>query len=221
LKVELIFATPLEILMKTIRISHASEDRMDSRGDSPGQNDARLLKRIIEMRHMSTLESITYNFHIEDISRAVLQEISRHRIGYSHIVKSTRFTLGRYLSREIPQDPPLGEKEKLVGKLCVVPPQLGKEGKELFVNATYNALFEVTKLFSLGYPNDVVKYLLPESFKTELYATVNARELHHILKLRLSEKALWEFRAIAKAMYKEVKKRHPILWESFDLDKVK
>lgn len=207
--------------MKTIRISHASENRMDSLGNFLGQNDAKLLKRIIEMGHMSTLESITYNFHIEDISRAVLQEISRHRIGYSHIVKSTRFTLGRYLSREIPQNPAFEEKEKLVEKLCVVPPQLGKEGKELFVNATYDALFEVTKMFSLGYPNDVVKYLLPESFKTELYATVNARELHHILKLRLSKKALWEFRALARAMYEKVKKIHPILWELFDLDKVK
>jgi hypothetical protein len=43
-------------------------------------------------RHASILEHVTYNFSIEGISRACLQELARHRMA-SLSVKSTRYTL--------------------------------------------------------------------------------------------------------------------------------
>lgn len=44
-------------------------------------------------QHESVLEHISLSFHIKDISRGVLQELARHRIG-SYSVRSTRYTLG-------------------------------------------------------------------------------------------------------------------------------
>ncbi len=40
----------------------------------------------------STLEHLVYSFYIQDISRALLQELARHRVA-SLSVKSTRYTL--------------------------------------------------------------------------------------------------------------------------------
>jgi len=54
---------------------------------------------------------------------------------------------------------------------------------------------------------------LPECWKTNVVMTVNARELMHILELRLSSKALWEFQELARLLLEEVKQVHPQLWE--------
>ena len=43
-------------------------------------------------KHASTIEHLVYSFDIDGISRAVLQEICRHRVA-SYTVKSTRYTL--------------------------------------------------------------------------------------------------------------------------------
>ena len=43
-------------------------------------------------KHASTIEHLSYNFDIDGVSRALLQELARHRIA-SYSVKSTRYTL--------------------------------------------------------------------------------------------------------------------------------
>lgn len=47
--------------------------------------------------HESVLEHINISFAIDDISRGVLQELARHRIGSSYSVRSTRYTMGMLL----------------------------------------------------------------------------------------------------------------------------
>jgi thymidylate synthase (FAD) len=61
--------------------------------------------------------------------------------------------------------------------------------------------------------NDIAKYSLPESYKTSLIWTINARSLRNLLELRLSSKALKEFRELAKELYSQLPEPHKILFD--------
>lgn len=56
-----------------------------------GDDVMRLIKEIVGHGHTSTLEHITFTFAIEDLSRACLAQLTRHRIGWSYSVQSQRY----------------------------------------------------------------------------------------------------------------------------------
>ncbi|MBD3808828.1 MAG: FAD-dependent thymidylate synthase, partial [Epsilonproteobacteria bacterium] len=64
-----------------------------------------------------------------------------------------------------------------------------------------------------GTSNDIAKYCLPESYKTELTWTINARSLQNFLHLRSSKDALWEIRNLANVIYGALPEEHKYLFE--------
>ena len=136
-----------------------------------------VLGRIIKAGHESILEHINLTYSIKGISRALLQEVARHR-HISLSVESTRHTLKKNFD--------------------AVGADLPREYSEyLFV------LWSKMK-DNPNMPNDELKYYLPEFWPTNLILTSNIRELRHILKLRTAPAALKEFRELARAMYEAV-----------------
>src|SRR5690554_1747013 len=60
--------------------------------DGEGGTEAdRLIRHIIRSKHTSTLEHITFTFAIENVSRALLAQLTRHRVGFSYSVQSQRY----------------------------------------------------------------------------------------------------------------------------------
>lgn len=148
-----------------------------------GKKDLELINRVgNKYKHKSTLEHIVIQAEIKGISRALLQQLSRHR-HISLSVKSTRYTL-----KEL-KDIKLETIEDLE-KYCVLPPNID------ITNLLLKQLKLVREMLLKGYSNDYVKYALPEAFKTDLYITLNIREFQHIYNLRSSTSALWEFRLL-------------------------
>ena len=67
-----------------------------------GSKDLSLIDRVVnQYHHASIAEHITFNFFIDGISRACLQEVSRHR-HTSLSVKSSRYVLAKELKHEQP-----------------------------------------------------------------------------------------------------------------------
>lgn len=192
MRVELLHFTPIMIAVNAIRTCYNSCDK----SDELGEKDIKLLKSIIANNHTSTIEHISYNFKISGISRALLQELARHRIA-SLSVKSTRYTL-----RELKGV----NTDNLKDYLVKISDSIDEYNK--FRLATIQALINEQNL-----SNDELKYLLPEAFKTELILTINARSLRNLLELRLSSKALKEFRELAKEIYKTIPEPHRILFD--------
>jgi len=102
MKVTLLQHTPLEVCAHAIRTCWQSFNK----SDCGGEKDKELIDRVgNRYKHSSTLEHLVYTFYIQGISRAVLQELARHRMA-SLSVKSTRYTLKElkeeetFLSRE-------------------------------------------------------------------------------------------------------------------------
>ncbi len=87
--ITLIHHTPLEVCSHAIRTCWQSFEK----SDDGGEKDQALIDRVVnKYKHASTIEHLVYSFLYSRMSRALLQELSRHRIA-SPSVKSTRYTL--------------------------------------------------------------------------------------------------------------------------------
>ncbi|MCA1184806.1 FAD-dependent thymidylate synthase, partial [Bacillus licheniformis] len=56
-----------------------------------GTDADRLFRMIVRSGHTSTLEHLTFTFAIEGVSRALLAQLTRHRVGFSFSVQSQRY----------------------------------------------------------------------------------------------------------------------------------
>lgn len=196
MRVELLSSTPLSVLVKAIRTCWDSFDK----SDNLGQKDLDLIDRVCnKYKHESTCEHIVFSFNIEGISRLCLQELARHRMA-SLSVKSTRYTL-KQLAKEKPfwsfldETPVLGAISR--SRKYINYPS-GKESSYDEINPQLVQL-EILRAQLLNIKNsDKAKYYLPESYKTNLVWTINARSLKNFLNLRLSRSAHYEIRELAK-----------------------
>ncbi len=199
MKVTLLHYTPLVICANAIRTCWQSFDK----GDEGGEKDRALIDRVgNKYKHASTLEHLVYTFYIQGISRALLQELARHRMA-SLSVKSTRYTL-KELKAEAPftpQDQPRAEK------------YLVMTDTEAVDEASIAALERLREVLAAGISNDKAKYCLPESYKTELTWTINARSLQNFLSLRSDKAALWEIRGLAYRLFEALPEEHRYLFE--------
>jgi thymidylate synthase (FAD) len=74
------------------------------------------------------------------------------------------------------------------------------------------ALENLRLLLVEGIANDRAKYALPESYKTELTWSINARSLQNFLTLRSDKSALWEIRDLSRAIYEALPEDHRYLF---------
>ena len=164
-----------------------------------GTKDKELIYRIgNKFKHASTLEHLNYNFDIDGISRACLQELARHR-HTSLSVKSSRYTL----------------KELKDGDQSIIKDLLVKTGNATVDEYSWQALKQVQNSLKTNVSNDLAKYCLPEAYKTSLVWTINARSLQNFLSLRTDKAALWEIRELANAIYKHLPEDHKYLFTEF------
>ena len=88
--------------------------------------------------------------------------------------------------------------------------------KSAFVNdCNIATLRDVRIVLKSGEHNDLVKYMIPEAYKTSLVWTINARSLQNFLKLRTDKRALWEIRELAYEIFKQLPEDHKFLFEEF------
>lgn len=222
--INLLNYTPLVIAAQAIRQCWQSQDKSDSEGLSCGPNDMALIDRIgNQYKHSSTLEHIYYNFEINEVSRAVLQELARHRIA-SYSVKSTRYTL-KELKNELPftDTEVYGDKWAYSGGkdnlLWYDKPDIKRAANYLVFTgsipvdqASIYALENLRGVLFVGISNDKAKYCLPEAYKTSLVWTINARALQNFLTLRSSKAALWEIRQLATNIFNTLPEDHKYLY---------
>lgn len=200
MNVTLLHFTPLVVCSTAIRTcwdSHAKSDK-------GGEKDKELIHRVGNInKHKSVLEHLVYTFDIKGISRACLQELARHRIA-SLSVKSTRYTL-KELAREIES---LGQPH-ILSKYVVI-----SDIKEINMRNTAT-LEAIQKLLNQKEPQDKVKYLLPESYKTNLVWTINARSLQNFLELRTAKAALKEIQNLAHKIYEALPSEHKYIFKDY------
>ena len=177
MQVTLLQNSSLSTCATAIRTCWQSFDK----SDNGGEKDKELIDRVgNKFKHASTLEHLVYTFYIKGVSRALLQELSRHRIA-SLSVKSTRYTLKELKNEDSYTCTDLKRAEKYIVLT----------GVEIVDEMSIKALENLRLVLKSGVSNDRAKYCLPECYKTELTYTINARSLQNFLTLRSSKDALW------------------------------
>ena len=144
--------------------------------------------------HESVAEHASFTFHVENVSRVLLAQITRHRIA-SFSVESQRYCGVR--------------------PIWIVPESVEKDGfGEAFLTqckVCYNLFYTMT---SEGVPEEDARYIIPEAATCNLILTMNARELRHFFSLRMCNRAQWEIRNLADEMYKLCKANAPTLFKN-------
>ena len=146
-------------------------------------NAKEFLLRIIGHGHESILEHINLTFRVEGISRAVLQELARHR-HISLSVESTRHTLKKKINNE----------EWIMNYLNSLDDNRNKI-IQVFLGCAWS---------NPDMPNDELKYYLPEFWPTKLFLTANVRALRWIINLRTAPEVLKEFRMLCHELFNAV-----------------
>lgn len=190
----------------------------DKQTKEGGINFERMDRVANKYKHRSTIEHIVYTFNIKGISRLVLQELARHRIA-SLSVKSSRYTLKELKNEETMCSYRVDEQ----GELSIVATTKQLERAFKYIAFTGNdsvdfksvsALEQLRKEIVNGTSNDVAKYCLPESYRTDLVWTINARALGNFLDLRLDKSAHFEIRELARLIKEALPKEHLFLYQT-------
>jgi len=154
----------------------------------------KLIRKVIDMGHTSTLEHTYFYFHIV-CSRVTSHQLVRQRIGTSYSQRSQR-----YVSEDSFD--------------YIVPPSINnnKEAKDIFLEAMSDAENKYEKLIGMDIPKEDARFILP-TIRTNLVVSYNARSLLHFFRLRCCTRAQWEIRNIANQMLEQVRKVAPVLFE--------
>ena len=173
----------LKLITHTPNPEHVVADAARVCYNSHSTDDARLIRSLIRRGHLSPLEHASFSFEITDVSRALLAQITRHRIA-SFSVQSQRY---------VKQD----------GFDYVMPPSiqaLGAEQAEQFRAQMAQIDRWYRQWIDCGLPKEDARFVLPNAATTRMVVTMNARELMHFFELRCAPDAQWEIRQVAMEM---------------------
>ena len=146
-------------------------------------NPINALRGAMDSGHESVAEHACFTFRIEDVSRSLLAQLTRHRLA-SFSVQSQRYC-GANLDIVVPDS--MADPE-LVDEIVAV---------RRAVEKLYN------KAIALGKPAEDARYFTLQAGVTSLIVTMNARELRHFFSLRCCNRAQWEIRELAWSMLEE------------------
>ena len=196
LKVKLIAHTPDadKLVAAAAKLCYAKSDVDTLMENLTAEKVEEFIERLAELGHQSPIEHASYTFAVEGVSRALLAQLTRHRIA-SYSVQSQR-----YVDK--------GDFD------YIVPPSIAAnpETAEMFERCmdmldTYYAYFAFA-----GIPNEDARFVLPNACDTRIIFTMNARSLHNFFRLRCCNRAQWEIRAMADQMLKLVREVSPALF---------
>ena len=191
MQVELIaYSTPVSGRYKCNPLMKVVEQCASVCYDSePDFHDYRIAKGCAKSGHMSVYEHAYFTFHVAEISRACLAQLTRHR-HFSFSVRSQRYC-----------------DESTIG--YIIPPTVTKEQYEILMQSYNDSIDKYAFLTSSGMAKEDARMVLPNAAETELYVSMNARALIEASHLRLCNRAQEEIRTMFGKMKEEVEQVSP------------
>jgi len=183
----------LKILERIGRVAYKSEDKITD------QSAASFIGMIVKRGHFSVLEHISVTVHVI-CDRGVSHEWVRHRLA-AYTQESTRYC--NYA------------KDKHDGQITFIEPEFmwnGQPGVEagsvgqkedLWVRTVSEIEDNYLSLIALGATPQAARSILPNSLKTEFYATMNLRSWLHFFELRTAPGAHPQMREVAIPLQKK------------------
>ena len=170
-----------------------------------GKNPERSLDHALGCGHHSVVEHAHFTFLVEGVSRALLAQLTRHRIA-SYSVQSQR-----YVSMKDKFDYVVPPRIKELGAVAVSEYERQMDTMHDWYCRWQAALLNAGH--TKEHANEDARSVLPNATCTRLMVTMNARELNHFFNLRCCGRAQMEIREMAGLMLEEVKIVAPKVFE--------
>ncbi|MBO5006149.1 MAG: FAD-dependent thymidylate synthase [Clostridia bacterium] len=222
LKVELLAYTPDadKLVAAAAKLCYAKSDIDTLLDGLTPEKTENFLDLLTTLGHQSPVEHASFTFGIEGVSRALLAQLTRHRIA-SFSVQSQR-----YVSK--------------CNFEYITPPEIEAipEAKAEFIAAMeedarhYENLQNILKkahtqrLIDEGkdekeaakaaekMANEDARFVLPNACDTRIIMTMNVRSLYNFFTLRCCNRAQWEIRELATRMLMLVREVAPVLFKN-------
>ena len=171
-----------------------------------------------DLGHSSPIEHASFTFGIEGVSRALLAQLTRHRIA-SFSVQSQRYVDKSSFEFITPPE------------IAAIPEAKAEYERAMREDAEHyeslrNILIEKhlkdflaegieekeSRKMAEKKANEDARFVLPNSCDTRIIMTMNVRSLHNFFSLRCCRRAQWEIRALACEMLKLVREVAPLLF---------
>ena len=157
---------------------------------------AYLVRKLVSMGHLSTLEHVTFTFAIEGVSRVLTHQLVRHRIA-SYSQQSQRYVKEHDFETIVPAS--IASKPEAKAKFDKLMTE---------IQAMYD------EFIALDIPAEDARYILPNATETKIVCTFNARSLLNFFSLRCCTRAQWEIRALANEMLRQCQAVAPVIFEN-------
>lgn len=204
MEIRLITATPnfLKTIWVAARTCYSPLSPIELIDQEPAMDDMlRIVDHLMKQKHLSVLEHCSVTFAVRDVSRTLLAQYSRHRIGVSLSVQSQRY---------------VSERQDAAGGLFdfVTPHEVRnyEEARNEFLRAMEQAQKSYDALLALGIKKEDARFVLPGGAGTNFVTTLNLRSFLDVYQKRvLTPGAQWEIKAMLKRMGELLQEREPWL----------
>lgn len=177
------------------------------------------VRMLSEIGHESPIEHASFTFGIEDVSRAFLAQITRHRIA-SYSVQSQRYVSKAEFEYVIPPEIAADEAAKMLFLQAMEQSAEYYERISAILTERHAAALiaqgkpeaQARKLAGKKALEDA-RFVLPNACDTKMVVTMNARGLHNFFRERCCNRAQWEIREVARQMLALVRGVAPVLFE--------
>ncbi|MBQ9832430.1 MAG: FAD-dependent thymidylate synthase [Clostridia bacterium] len=174
-----------------------SKSEIDTLREDTKGNEDKFVGKLMSFGHLSPLEHASFTFGVQGVSRALLAQITRHRIA-SFSVQSQRYVTNDELT-------------------YIVPPSIAALGDEAVREfeaqmTTLHGFY--SKWLEKGIPAEDARFVLPNAAETRMIFTMNVRELLHFFELRCCMRAQWEIRRLAWCMLAMVRREAPAIFNT-------
>lgn len=199
-------ADPLRVIWTAARTCYSAMSPAELWDSSPTREEMlRLVRKIFDSRHHSVIEHCSVTYAISGVSRTLLAQYTRHRIGISFSVQSQRYVSERS-----------DRNNGIFG--AVIPPSIRGNAEALRVyNDTLQTIQEAYDVLNdLGVPKEDARFVLPGGAETNLVTTLNYRALLDLYHKRVvTPGAQWEIREMVRRMAEALVEQEPWMAEFF------
>ena len=220
MKVELLAYTPEpdKLVAAAAKLCYAKSDIDTLMENLTPEKVESFLTLLGDLGHESPVEHASFTFGIEGVSRALLAQITRHRIA-SFSVQSQRYVEKsgfEYITP--PEIADIPEAHELFVKEMEHDAEVYSKLRELLIEKHTKTFIEEgmdekTALAAAGKKaNEDARFVLPNACDTRIIMTMNTRSLFNFFRLRCCNRAQWEIRELATEMLRLVRGVAPVLF---------
>lgn len=213
LKVKLLAHTenPERIIATAAKLCYSSSDIEHIHEGLDEEKTEKFIQKLMDLRHESPTEHVTFTFGVEGVSRSLLAQITRHRIA-SYSVKSQRYVTEGQFQYIVPPAIEADEKAKAIYVSTMENLQKQYDDLTEILKANHMADGMPEKAAEKAAIEDA-RFVLPNACETKIVMTFNTRSLINMFHHRCCERAQWEIRAMADEMLRLVKEVAPTLFK--------